>query len=143
MKKLFGASLSSKQLEDFIFFLDRSLGKLIVAETLKQAGALIEGHDDHFAPDAKDEHWLREVGQRNWIVLTKDRRIRYRTAECSVLLENGVRAFVLTGKDLTGPEMGTIFASALPKMLELASEEEGSFIARITRSGKVDVILRG
>src|SRR5262249_26330346 len=34
-------------------FLDRSLGKHIVAEALRQAGAPVEGHDDHFLQDAR------------------------------------------------------------------------------------------
>jgi predicted nuclease of predicted toxin-antitoxin system len=135
--------LSSKQPERLVFFLDRSLGKKIVADALRQAGALIEIHDDHFAPDAKDEHWLKEVGKRNWVVFTKDQRIRYRTTECSVLLENGVRAFVLTGKDLTGSEMGAIFLSALSRIHKLTSRTKGGFIARITRSGHVDLLLSG
>ena len=141
LRKLFGASLSSKQPERLVLFLDRSLGKKKVADALRKAGALIEIHDDHFPPDAKDEHWLREVGLRKWIVLTKDQRIRYRTAECSVVLEYGVQAFVLTGKDLTGSEMGAIFTSALPKIYRLSRETRGAFIARITRSGLVDVFL--
>jgi hypothetical protein len=56
------------------FFLDRSLGKEIVAQALRAAGADVEIHDDHFPPDAKDEDWLTEVGSLGWIVLTKDRR---------------------------------------------------------------------
>jgi hypothetical protein len=39
------------------FFLDRSLGKNLVAEALRTAGVQVEVHDDHFAPDAKDEDW--------------------------------------------------------------------------------------
>jgi hypothetical protein len=123
-----------------VFLLDRSLGKKVVADALRQAGALIEIHDDHFAPDAKDELWLKEVGQRDWVVLTKDQRIRYRTTECAVLLENGVRAFVLTGKDLTGSEMGAIFSATLPRIRKLAASLKGGFIARITRSGQLDVL---
>lgn len=45
------------------FFLDRSLGKEIVAEALRVAGAHVEIHDDRFPPDAKDEDWLNEVGR--------------------------------------------------------------------------------
>jgi len=57
-------------------FLDRSLGRRQVAEALRNAGARIEIHDDHFGPETTDEDWLREAGRRGWIVLTKDARIR-------------------------------------------------------------------
>ena len=69
------------RIEPLIFFLDRSLGKHIVANALRQAGAVVKLHDDHFPQDARDEEWLREVGRREWIVLTKDSRIRHRAHE--------------------------------------------------------------
>jgi len=59
------------------FFLDRTLGKKIVASALRRAGVKVETHDDHFPPDAKDPEWLKEVGAKGWVVLTNDRHIRY------------------------------------------------------------------
>src|SRR5438270_11545619 len=91
-KKLFAANLQ-KVLESETFFLDRCLGKKILASALRAANLKIEVHDDHFAPDAKDEYWLRVVGARGWIVLTSDRRIRYRGPELTALKASGVRAF--------------------------------------------------
>ena len=44
-------------------------------------------HDDHFPQDATDIEWLREIGQRGWIVLTKDTRIRYRSHEQTALMQ--------------------------------------------------------
>jgi len=38
-------------------------------------------HDDHFPPDAPDTAWLQVVGERRWVVLTKDERIRRRPLE--------------------------------------------------------------
>ena len=58
-----------------VFFLDRNLGSKIVAGELRRAGHRVEIHDDHFAPAVLDVDWLREVGSRGWVVLTKDRRI--------------------------------------------------------------------
>jgi hypothetical protein len=51
----------------------------------------VEVHDDHFAPDAPDAVWLRVVGERGWVVLTKDERIRRRPLEREALL-TAVRA---------------------------------------------------
>ena len=56
-----------------VFFLDRSLGKHIIAEALRQAGQDVRIHDDHFRQDTTDEEWLRQVGGQGWIVLTKDK----------------------------------------------------------------------
>jgi len=49
-----------------------------MAGVLRDAGLDVEIHDDHFAPDAKDEEWLSAVGRKQWIVVTRDERIRYR-----------------------------------------------------------------
>ena len=95
-------SSGSKLPEPSVFFIDRSLGKKIVAQALRDIGETVEIHDDHFAPDAKDEDWLVEVGKRGWIVLTKDDRIRYRATERTALASARVRAFVLTSSQLQG-----------------------------------------
>jgi predicted nuclease of predicted toxin-antitoxin system len=109
-------SSPSRPPESYIFFVDRSLGKYVVANALRAAGAVAEAQDDHFQPDAADEEWLAEVGQRKWIVLTKDNRLRYHPREKAALLRHGVRAFILTARDLRGEEMGLAFVKALPRI---------------------------
>jgi len=48
-------------------------------------------------PWVPDDEWLPVAGRDNWIVLMRDKRIRYRPGERQRLLENNVRAFCLTG----------------------------------------------
>jgi hypothetical protein len=52
--------------EPFIYFVDRSLGRGIVVETLRAAGQQVHAHDDHFAQNTPDTTWLTEVGRRGW-----------------------------------------------------------------------------
>src|SRR5262245_39472874 len=99
-----------------VFFLDRNLGKKTIAEALRQVGAEVRVHDDHFSSSTIDEEWLSEVGRQGWIVLTKDARIRYREIERTALMNAGVGAFVLTAKNLQGSEMASVFVRALPAM---------------------------
>jgi len=40
-----------------------------------------ERHQDHFSPGTPDTEWLPYIGQRGWILLTSDRRIRHRFSE--------------------------------------------------------------
>jgi len=87
-----------------------------VATALRNAGALVEIHDDHFPPDALDETWLNVVGQREWVALSKDRRIRYRPPARAAIQAAGVRMFVLGAGDLQGSEMAAAFVRALPRM---------------------------
>ena len=113
-KKLSGASSGQKPPESLTLFLDRSLGKKVVAEALRSAGARVEVHDDHFAQDVDDATWLTAAGRNGWVVLTKDRRIRFRATERQALLEAGVRAFVLTAGDMDGFSMAAVFVKGLP-----------------------------
>jgi predicted nuclease of predicted toxin-antitoxin system len=140
-KKRSAANSWSKPPSRTVFFLDRSLGKIDVATALRQAGAQVEVHDDHFPPDARDELWLRRVGENGWAILTKDRKIRYRTIEREALLTSGARVFVLTAGDLRGAEMAAIFVKALPKIERLLKTRQGAFIAVVTQAGGVRVIL--
>src|SRR5262245_27873965 len=111
-KRPSAASSGSKPPEPIVFFSDRSLGRKIVAQALRDVGERVEIHDDHFAPDAKDELWLVEVGSRGWIVLTKDDRIRYRVTERTALAVAKVKTFVLTSTQLQGSEMADAFIKA-------------------------------
>jgi predicted nuclease of predicted toxin-antitoxin system len=128
-------SSPSRPREPYTFFVDRSLGKHVVAVALRSAGAKVEVHDDHFSPDATDEHWLTEVGRRKWIVLTKDNRLRYHRREKAALLRHGVRAFILTARDLKGEEMGHAFTCALPKIEKLLETQKRACIVAVSRDG--------
>ncbi len=101
----------------------------------------MEVHDDHFALDAPDEVWLQGVGQRGWVVLTKDKNIRYRGRELAALKVHGVRAFILTAVGLNGDEMAQAFVAALPRIRRLLAEHEGAFIATISRKGAVHMVV--
>ena len=122
-------------------FLVRTLGKKIIADALRQAGSDVRVHDDLFSPNARDEEWLSEVGRLQWVVLTKDARIRYREIERMALMNARVRASVLTAKNLQGSEMANIFVTALPAIQRFATKHTPPFIAKITRSGRVSMLV--
>ena len=114
----------------------------MVATTLRQAGAQVEIHDDHFSSDARDEDWLKEVGRKRWAVLTKDRRIRYRAPELAALRKARVCAFVLTAGDLQGSEMAALFVKALPAINRFVTRNAPPFIAKITKAGSVSMLFK-
>ncbi len=122
------------------FFVDRSLGRKKVPDALRKAGADIEVHDDHFPQNASDRVWLSEAGRRNWVVITADARIRYRTLERDALLAARVQAFVLTSR--LGPDAGEILAAALPRMRALLERHQGRpFIAKVSRGPDVRILF--
>jgi hypothetical protein len=134
-------NLTSKPPEAFVFFVDRSLGKNAVASQLRDAGVRVEIHDDWFQPDAPDEAWLTSVGQRGWIVLTKDKRIQHRLIEQAAVVAASVRLFALSGGNLTGTEMGAIFVKAHRRISTCAQANRPPFIARVYRDGSVKIVM--
>jgi predicted nuclease of predicted toxin-antitoxin system len=140
-KKPSAANWLSKLHNPPTFFLDRSLGRLKIAAGLRQAGATVEVHDDLFDQGAADEVWLQAAGEKRWVVLTKDKNIRYHAREKTTLLAYGVRAFVLTAKALNADEMAATFVKALPEIAKLLESSDGPFVATVTRAGVVRVVL--
>jgi len=109
-----------------------------MAGVLRDAGLDVEIHDDHFAPDAKDEEWLSAVGRKQWIVVTRDERIRYRAAAKQAIRRAKVRAFVLTAQgNLRAEMLADNFLKGLTKVRRTISEQNPPFIARISRSGEI------
>lgn len=113
-----------------------------MAIALRETGAILHIHDDHFPPDAKDEDWLTEAGRRGWIVLTKDHRVRYRHVERLALMKAGVAAFILTSGDLQGEEMAQAFVKALPRINRFLQQHKKPFIAKIAKDGSVAMLFQ-
>jgi hypothetical protein len=123
-----------------VFFVDRSLGQKVIAEKLRQNGVDVEIHDDHFPQNALDEDWLSEVGQRGWVVLTKDDRIRYRPTELAAYMLNKVRVFVFGSGEMKAQEMADAFTKALPKIFRFTRKNSAPFFVRISRNGRVSLL---
>ena len=140
MTRRSGASLEQKLPDPPTFFLDRNLGKYFIANALRQAGALVQVHDNHFSSNARDDEWLPKVGDKGWVVLTSDKRIRHRALELKALMDAKVRVFVLASGNLQGQEMAEVFVAALPAMKKFLEKHKGPFIARLTRRGDVSII---
>ncbi|MFC5262539.1 hypothetical protein ACFPJ1_10535 [Kribbella qitaiheensis] len=69
------------------YFFDRSLGKAS-ATRLRARGWTIHLIADFYTNDAADiadEEWIAEGCSRGWLLLTKDKKIRYRAKELSAL----------------------------------------------------------
>ena len=81
------------------FFVDENdlaLGKALAA---RHGDVVFPGHPYllEVPRGTLDDEWLRVVGERRLVVITRDRRIRYRPAERSAWVLHCVRGFVLTG----------------------------------------------
>lgn len=121
----------------WVFFVDRSLGGRKVVSALRAVGVTALAHDDRFAPETPDVEWLKAVREEGWVVLSRDKRIRYNPLEKLALANARARAFFLGSSNLTGDEMASAFVAALPKMLRFLDSHTAPFIAKVYRDGEV------
>lgn len=84
--------------------------------------------------DVADVDWLAVAGQRGWVVLMKDEKIRYRQAERAALVTHGVRAFCLTSGNVRAAEMAALFLSRL-EAITAACQAPGPFLYAVSSRG--------
>lgn len=119
------------------FFTDRDLGKRFPA-ILRDAGILVEEHGSHFAPNARDDEWLPIVGAKGWLVLTHDKRIRYKVNECAAVMAHGIGMLVIIGA-APYPELARAFVATYPRIEAFLDAAQRPFIAKVYRAPAGDL----
>ena len=114
-----------------VFFTDRDLGKQFPA-ILADAGLRVERHADHFAPNCPDEEWLESVGQREWVVVTHDSRIRYKPNEMAAVVRHRVALLVVVGH-APYPQLAKHFVATMPRIEAFVAAHARPFIAKVYR----------
>lgn len=108
------------------FFLDRSLGKT-PAQRLREGGHVIHLIADFYPDDAHDipdQDWIAEGCSRGWALLTKDRKIRYRTHELAALHGH---LFCIADGNLTREEMAVRLVEAMPAIHNALNRDNEGF----------------
>lgn len=103
------------------FFLDRSLGKGS-ARRLRELGLAIHLIAEFYPDDAADiadEEWIAEGCRRGFVLLTKDKRIRYRAEELAAL--QGGLMFCLADGNADLDTIAHVFAEAAPAIVKAVS----------------------
>ncbi len=108
-------------------FVDRSLGKG-VGRLLRDAGASVELHDDHFPQTELDKDWIPNVTQRGWVILTKDKNIRRPAGEREHVLLAGALVFTLTSGNMRGEQMAAVFIEHLAEIEHVATTQTPPFV---------------
>ena len=115
----------------FTFFTDRDLGKKFPA-ILSAAGLKVERHQDHFADDAPDEEWLATIGEKGWVAVTHNLRIRYMPNELDAVVRHRVSLLVVIGK-ASYPELARAFVETTPRIEVFLARHTPPFIAKVYR----------
>jgi PIN like domain len=88
-------------------------------------------------PAARDDEWLPVAGEHEWVVLMRDKRIRYRPGERHALLTNNVRAFVLTGAgNYSKWRTLGLLVRRWPDIEDAAAIEVPPYIYAVTQQGR-------
>lgn len=126
-----------RQLPEFVFFIDRNLGKHKLAQMLQDDGQQVEVHDDHLPQDAPDEDWIQLVGESNWLAITKDKNIMYRASELEAIKDQNACIFVVRAKNVTAEDVGNILINATKRIKKFAEKTKPPYVAAIYRDGSV------
>ena len=133
-----GAKTPRRPRRALILYVDECLGRGIALRLQS------EGHDakpfDEFA-GKRDVDFLPIIGQREWVLLTKDKRIRKNQLEVEAILNAGIRAFVITATSLNHRQIADLVSNALPKITRIC-QQSGPFVYSITSTGSMSQISR-
>lgn len=112
-----------------VFFTDRDLGNRF-PDILAASGIAVERHAAHFPPDCPDEEWLQQVGERGWVAVTHDSRIRYKLNERDAVIRHRVTLLVVVGK-ATNAVLAESFVAALPRISSFLERHDPPLIAKV------------
>jgi len=79
------------------------------------------------------------VGKQGWVVLTKDKKIRFNELERSAIQRHRVREFYFASGNYSGSEMAEMLAAALRDIARFCRRYNPPFIASISKSGHVSL----
>lgn len=124
-------SPSRQQPEPPEFLVDRSLGRHHLPNALRDLGfvvhTLADVYGERRAQEIADREWIERAGQENWVVLTKDDRIRYRRVERDAFVAANLRVFCLTTAKLRGEDQTARFVNNINRILQ-RSRKSGPYI---------------
>jgi hypothetical protein len=122
--------------EACVFYLDENLCNCKpIEEVFKTAQLRYEKHLTYFTRGTPDPDWLAFVGERGWIVLTKDKGQRYSPLEKKELQTYQIKQFAFHSGNLSGAEMAEILGQNLRKIFNIIEKHPPPFVASLTRSG--------
>ena len=107
---------------------------------MRNAGYDVRVLAEEFGRGTPDPEWLPVATERQWVLIGKDDRWRYRAEEKEILIRAKARAFIFVSKTAKREEIAEAILGALPKMARLLATQPAPFIARILLSGYVGLI---
>jgi hypothetical protein len=111
----------------------------VLRDVLRRAGAAVQhpGPGQQIPFGTPDEIWLTHAGQAQWIVLTRDQRIRRRALEREALKRHGIAAFVFVGGEVSAATTAAVIVPLLPKFANMSVSEPRPFLYTFSSRGRL------
>jgi predicted nuclease of predicted toxin-antitoxin system len=129
--------------EPFTFLIDRCLGRLAVPDAIRavlEGGERVEHLDDHFPQNAKDDEWIPVVGQRGWIILTKDSNLRRNPLEIAAMKSAETAVFIFANGNAKSDQVAAGLRIALPRIRRATRRFAVPVLGRVNLAGELAVI---
>lgn len=110
---------------------------------MRDAGANVEHAGGAYPFGTTDEVWLSACGERNWIALTRDQRIRRRVLERLAIQRSGAAVFALTAGEATAAETADVVIRLLVKFANMAVSEPKPFLYTFGLAGRLSPVRLG
>ena len=126
-----------------LIFLDRSVGTRRIASALRVADLDVETIADRYGAAnlyVPDEQWIAEASAAGRLLISADKRIRYRPRERVAICEHSARCLTFAAGDLTADQMIELFLRHLPQVQAVAAAA-GPYVYHLTRDRLVRMSL--
>lgn len=94
-------------------------------------------HSQHFTNASTDDEWLSVVGERGWIVLTRDYRFHTQPAVLHALAQYNIGCFYLWGANAPLWESTQHFVQHIDRIVSVAETTPRPFLYRVSHSGRL------
>jgi len=122
-----------------ILFFDRDMGtslpKALLELHFDKQFYPLHYHQELFAIDDPDDHWLKLVGQWQWTVIGHDSQHHAQESEISAIKQYAIGCFYLWGSEAKRWEKMQCFARAYDRIVKAEAETPKPFIYRVTQYG--------
>lgn len=119
-----------QRLRDIVFFLDRSMGRNVVANALRAAGAIVEVHDDHFEEDTPDVEWIASVSKRRRVAILRDEAVLKVAGEFDCIVRNHARLVMPDVRKGNAAAWSHTLVECLPKIVRYVAKHDGPYFIR-------------
>jgi PIN like domain len=122
----------------FVLFIDRNSGGRTFRALIENQGVAVKLHDEYFSMNTEDPDWLREVGERGWIMITGDAKVTRAPLFLSTLTRTTARVFIL--KELNGatPEgKAQCVISHYERIVSICQTHKAPLLWKINKDGSL------